>query len=188
MSAINWIMYELSYRISKPRWDDGQVPPQVAQLASTIGNTGRVLDLGCGTGTHAVYLAQQGLTVTGVDLSNTAIQRARVKASQARVTPEFIVHDVTQLDFLRGPFDIALDVGCLHALSASQQHLYASALTHLMRTGSTLLVWGMDPQSMGMGLTPKKVTQIFTPGFKLQRTETAQLHGRSSKWYWLKRQ
>ncbi|HVP20770.1 MAG TPA: class I SAM-dependent methyltransferase [Anaerolineaceae bacterium] len=187
MAIIDRIMYEVLYRVSKPRWDDNQIPPQVVQLVSNRGISGNAIDLGCGTGTHAIYLAQRGFTVTGIDGSKTAIRQAEEKASRAGVKPEFIVHDVTRLDFLGGPFDIALDVGCLHGLRAAEQMRYALELTRLMKPGSTLLVWGMDPQPMGPGLTPERVERIFVPGFKLERIENVQLHRRASKWYWLKR-
>jgi len=182
------IMYELAYRTSKPGWDDDQVPSQVAGLGPQQGGGGRVLDLGCGTGTQAIYLGGKGFDVTGIDLSGTAIRRAREKALQAEVQVEFIVHDVTHLDFLRGPFEIALDVGCLHGLNAAAQGRYAFELTRLMPSGSTLLVWGMDPQPhVGLGLTPEGIERVFAPGFSLERVEDVQFHGRPSKWYWLKR-
>jgi SAM-dependent methyltransferase len=185
MSAFNWITYELAYRLSKPPWDNGQIPPQVAQLVSSKVHTGNAIDLGCGTGTHSIYLAQQGFAVTGIDASKTAIQRAKEKALRAGVKPEFIVHDVTNLDFLRTSFDIAVDVGCLHGLGAAGKQRYASELTRLMQAESTLLIWGMDPQPMGFGLTPEEMERIFAPGFKLARIENVRLHRRLSKWYWL---
>ena len=188
MSISDQIMYEAVYRISKPRWDDGQIPPQVTQLASHQGNTGTALDLGCGTGTHSIYLAQQGFTVTGIDISPTAIHRANEKASRAEVQVEFIVHDVTHLDFLPGPYAHALDVGCFHGLSAANQQSYALALTRLMKAGSTLLVWGVDPQPIGFGVTAQGMERIFASGFKLEQIENVQLHQRSSKWYWLRKQ
>ncbi len=187
MSTSDQIMYETIYRISRPRWDDGQIPPQVTQLVSCKGNSGNAIDLGCGTGTHSIYLAQQGFTVTGIDISPTAIRRANEKASRAEVKVEFIVQDVAHLDFLPGPYDIALDVGCFHGLSAANQQGYALALTRLMQTGSTLLVWGVDPQPIGFGVTAEGMERIFASGFKLERIENVQFHQRPSKWYWLKK-
>ena len=66
------------------------------ELASHNGKTKNAIDLGCGTGTHSIYLAQQGFSVIGVDISPTAIRQAQKKASQAGVKPEFIIHDVTR--------------------------------------------------------------------------------------------
>jgi cyclopropane fatty-acyl-phospholipid synthase-like methyltransferase len=181
--------YELMYRISKPRWDTGSVPAQVTQLASRKGKTRNAIDLGCGTGTHSIYLAQQGFSVIGIDISPTAIQRAQKKASDAGVKPEFIIHDVTRLDFLKGPFDIALDVGCFHGMNSAAQQRYALELTRLMQPGSTLLMWGMDPRKLGLvSLTPDEVEKTFTPGFRLERVEPSQVNQRDGKWYWLNRQ
>jgi SAM-dependent methyltransferase len=188
MTVIDQVLYDLMYRISKPVWDDSNIPAQVAQLAVHKGKTRTALDLGCGTGTHSIYLAQQGFHVTAVDISPTAIRRARDKADQAKVTPEFFVHDVTNLDFLGGPFDIALDVGCFHALNTAGQRCYASELTRLMRPGGILLLWGMDDRPLGLGrLSPEIVEKIFTPGFRPGRAEDSQMHKRQSKWYWLDR-
>lgn len=187
MAAIDRIFYEIAYRISRPRWDDGQIPPQLTQLISKADRGAKALDLGCGTGTHSIYLAKQGLTVTGIDASETAIRRAREKASQAGVRPELVIHDVTHLDFLHGPFQIALDVGCLHGLRPAEKQRYATELARLMPIGGTLLVWGMEPQSMGIGLTREMMEEVFEPAFKLDRVEDVQFHGRPSKWYWLAR-
>lgn len=181
--------YDLMYRISKPRWDTGTVPSQVTQLASHQGKTRNAIDLGCGTGTHSIYLAQQDFSVIGVDISPTAIQRAQQKASKAGVKPEFIVHDVTRLDFLNGPFDIALDVGCFHGMNDAGHQRYALELTRLMRPGSTLLIWGMDPRPLGLvNLIPDEVEKAFAPGFRLERVEPSQVNQRDGKWYWLNRQ
>ena len=187
MSAIEKIMYDAIYRITKPRWNDGAIPPQVAQLAARAGKTKSAIDLGCGTGTHSIYLAGQGFAVVGVDSSPTAIRKARAKASLAGVKPKLILNDVTRLDFLQGPFDIALDVGCLHGLSAVERRRCAAELTRLMRPAATLLIWGGD-RAAGFGLAPGEVEKTFAPGFRLERVEPSQIHGRQAKWYWLTRQ
>ncbi len=188
MTVIDQMMYDLMYRVSKPGWDDDSIPDQVVQLALRKGKTGRALDLGCGTGTHSIYLARQGFSVTGLDLSPTAIRRAQNKADVAGLKPQFMVHDVTRLDFLDGPFDIALDVGCFHALNTAGQQRYASQIYWLMQLGSTLLLWGMDDRPLGLGhFSPEFVEKAFEPGFRLERVEPSQLHDRPSKWYWLER-
>ncbi|MGB8214118.1 MAG: methyltransferase domain-containing protein [Anaerolineales bacterium] len=187
MTAMDQVAYDFYYRIGRPRWDNGSVPAEVTQLAARKGKSSRALDLGCGTGTHSIYLAEQGFTVVGVDTSPTALQKARAKAAQAGVNPEFMLRDVTRLDPLSGPFDIALDVGCLHGLKAAQQQRYALGLTRLMARAGTLLIWGGE-RWMGFGLLPQEVEKIFTPAFKLEQVEPNQFHGRQANWYWLRRQ
>ena len=58
----NWSrwFYDLMYRSTKPDWDSGVTPPEVVALVEQNRSRGRALDLGCGTGTNAIYLAQQG--------------------------------------------------------------------------------------------------------------------------------
>ena len=186
MGAIDSLVYEMIYRIIRPRWDDGSIPPQVAQLAARSGNTKNAIDLGCGTGTHSIYLAGQGFSVVGLDSSPTAIHLARARATQAGLHPEFSVHDVTRLDFLHGPFDIALDVGCLHGLNAQERRRYAQELSRLMLFGGTFLVWGGN-RVAGFGLVPGEMEKLFAPGFRLERVEPGQNHGRQARWYWLNR-
>lgn len=67
----------------------------------------RVLDVGCGTGRHAVPLATMGLGVTGVDLSPEMIAKARERASAAAVDVELLVADARELPDLE-PFDAAI--------------------------------------------------------------------------------
>jgi 2-polyprenyl-3-methyl-5-hydroxy-6-metoxy-1,4-benzoquinol methylase len=58
-----------------------------------------ILDIGCGTGRHAIELARRGYRVTGIDLSSTQIERARAKAAAAGVAPDFRVGDARALPF-----------------------------------------------------------------------------------------
>lgn len=73
----------------------------------------RVLDVGCGTGTDAVWLAGRGFTVTGVDFSETAIEHARKRAEQAGVTVDFAKGSFPDEP---GGFGLAYDCGCFHTM------------------------------------------------------------------------
>ncbi len=150
------------------------------------------LDLGCGTGTSAIYLSQKGLAVVGIDFTLKAIDAARDKAQQAGVTVDFRVGDVTRLDFLREPFDLVLDVGCFHGLDAKGRARYAEHLARLTHPGSVFLLWGFrvlprfyDTSSM----MPDQVRQQFAPHFAVNRVEQGEgLGNRAGVWYWLVRQ
>lgn len=67
----------------------------------------RVLDIGCGTGRHAIELARRGYDVTGVDLSESQLTRAREKARAAGVAVRFEQADARRLDY-RGEFDLVI--------------------------------------------------------------------------------
>ena len=181
--------FDRAYRRPITLWGDSRIPPELARLADDNGREGRALERGCGAGTFSVFLAQQGFAVTGVDWAPSAIRKAQAKASAARVAPELLVGDVTHLEFVQGPFDIALDVGCFHCLNAAEQSGYASGLSRLTRPGSTLLMWGMDSPPPGgrESMSPDTVSEAIGRDFTLARAEPSRRRLAKSHWYWLVR-
>ena len=123
-----------------------------------------MLDVGCGTGTHAVALARRGHRVTGVDLAAAAIERARVRALEARVTASTIFRTADALDLahlgpsLGAPFDTALDSGLFHVLQPDDRRRYAAALAAVIRPGGRAFViaWS-DRNPFGIG--PARVSR-----------------------------
>ncbi len=107
---------------------------------------GRALDLGCGTGRSAIYLARQGWEVTGVDLVGHAIDLARRKAEAAHVSARLLEGDVTRLDELsigRG-FELLVDSGCYHAVPMDRRDAYATGVTAVAAPGARLLMFGVS--------------------------------------------
>ncbi len=199
MPNLRQLFFDLQYRFSKPRWDSGVTPPEVVALIEGGSIHGRALDLGCGTGTNAIYLAQHGLSVVGIDFSPKAIATARDKAQRAGVTVDLHVADVTRLDFLREPFDFVLDLGCFHAIDPAERGRYAENLARLTRPGSVFMLYAFSPrppdqpgpliQIRNVGATPEQVQQTFASHFALTRIERgADRGGRASAWYWFRRQ
>jgi SAM-dependent methyltransferase len=190
MNAIlNKLIYDLMYRFGKPVWDTGQTPPEVVEAINQEPVPGRALDLGCGTGTHTLYLSQHGWTVVGVDFSPKAIAIAREKANRVGVNIDFRTADVSRLDDLSGPFDFALDVGCFHGLDAAGQARYAAHLARLMRPGGKFMLWAFDRPAPfeDYGILPEVVEQLFTPQFMLSNSEHGTHNQRSTTWYWFVR-
>lgn len=185
-------MFNVWYYFNPP-WDTGITPPEVVEAiegpnALTIG---RALDLGCGTGTNSLYLARHGWQVVGVDLAAAAIRRARRKAKKSGLSVDFHTADVTRLDFLRPPFDLALDIGCFHALNAEGWSRYRDQLDRLLRPGALFMLYAFGPRRgrlMDMGITPAEVRELFEPGFQVQRVDGGtDPGGPSAAWYWLER-
>jgi ubiquinone/menaquinone biosynthesis C-methylase UbiE len=83
-------------------------------LASEGAFAGTVLDAGCGTGENALCVAAVGLSVLGVDLSESAVSRAREKAGARGIEADFIVADALHLEHLDQTFDTLLDCGLFH--------------------------------------------------------------------------
>lgn len=79
--------------------------------------TGKVLEIGCGAGDVSLLFAERGFQVSGIDISATAIEWAKEKASNARLKANFEVGDVTNLGrWEDGTFDIVVDGHCLHCI------------------------------------------------------------------------
>lgn len=172
--------YIWRYLRGKTPWDSGIVPPEIAawiETAEASGDApGRALDLGCGTGTTSIYLAAHGWDVLGVDFAPNALWRARRKARRRRVNGSvtFLSADVSRPDFLAGspPFDLVVDVGCLHSLMPEQHAMYAAHLTRLTRPGATYLLYAFMPRlsrdgKRRIGIDLAGLQALFIPAFEL---------------------
>lgn len=171
---IRWyrIVYAGAYRLGLVVWQREAPPAGLVALVEGGSDDAplrprRVLELGCGTGTDAVYLAGHGWDVTAVDLVERALVRARRAAAAAGVAPRFVRGDVTDLaalDVGRG-FDLLLDVGCLHTLPADRRPDYVAGVTEVAAPGAVLLLYGFRrpprPAPMAAGLTVEEVRARF---------------------------
>lgn len=130
-----------SYRDGNLPWDTG-VPSEELQsvLRQHKIQACRALEIGCGTGTNSVWLAQQGFDVTGVDVAPLAVERAEQRAEAAGVPARFAVADVLQLPELAGPFDFFFDRGCYHAVRRSAPTEYAPAVARQLAAGARGLI------------------------------------------------
>jgi len=184
--------FDLRYLLGRSPWDTEVTPPEVVELVEGEGLlAGQALDLGCGTGTNCIYLARHGWEVVGVDFSILAILRARRKARRAGVDCQFYRGDVTDLAFLVDPFDLALDIGCLHSLPPEGWGRYAAEVARLVRPGGLYLLYAFTPRQdrpIPRGVAPEEVRSLFAPAFAMEREEGGEdPSGPRSAWYWLRR-
>ena len=77
---MNRLRFFWLYFLGKPRWDTNQTPPEVIETFHSLPSHGVALDLGCGTGTNVIFMAQHGWQATGIDFVAQAIRTARRKA------------------------------------------------------------------------------------------------------------
>jgi SAM-dependent methyltransferase len=121
-----------------PPWEIGAPQGAVVRLCEAGRVRGSVIDLGCGTGDNALYLASRGHRVLGVDASAKAIGLATRKAATRGSSAEFRVEDALRLEGVKERFDVALDSGLFHTLGDALRPRYARALARVMKPGSTL--------------------------------------------------
>jgi len=144
-----------------PTWDLGRPQGAVVRLADAGVFEPRgaaILDVGCGTGEHALFFAGRGHRVAGVDLAAEAIARARAKADDRELAADFLVHDALDLAALGRTFDVALDVGLFHTLGDEDRPRYAASLASAVRPGGRafVLCWS-DRNPFGFG--PRRITR-----------------------------
>jgi SAM-dependent methyltransferase len=134
----NW---EEHYRSGTPPWDSGRPSSELIRVVEAEhSNPCRAIELGCGTGTNAVWLAQQGFDVTAIDLVPLAIEQAIDRAAKAGVKIRFLSLDLLTLPDLGAPFDFLFDRGCYHAVRRENATGYLDAIDRLLRPGATALI------------------------------------------------
>jgi SAM-dependent methyltransferase len=192
------LFFEFQYRFSKPPWDSGITPPEVVAFVANNPTRGRALDLGCGTGTNTIFLAQRGFTVIGVDFSAKAIAIARAKARRANLAIDFHVADVSRLDSLSDPFDFVLDIGCLHGVDLARRAQAIAHIARLTRPGGAFMLYAFSPRSAhesahllqirNVGIAPDDVIAMCASHFALTRIEHGMNFGeRASAWFWFEK-
>jgi methyl halide transferase len=133
--------WEEMYQAGSPPWDTGRPSSELIRVVGAAKiRPCRAIELGCGTGTNAVWFAQQGFDMTGVDLVPQAIELANKRATDAGVRVQFLAADLFKLPDLGVPFDFLFDRGCYHAVRREDAEGYVRTVDRLLRRGATGLV------------------------------------------------
>ena len=120
---------------------------------------GQVLDIGCGLGDNAIYLASRGHSVTGLDSSPAGIEQARARAADAGVQVRFDVADATELAGYDGAFDTVVDSALYHCLDRTGRQAYAAALHRATTPGARLFIYCFSDDSVNGVTAPMDAVQ-----------------------------
>jgi len=162
--------FDSAYQVTPP-WDIGAPQPAMLALLDEFPPTGPVLDVGCGTGALAFALAERGLAVLGVGLSEAAIVQARARAATlvpnvARLV-EFRVGDALHPAQFPGPFGAVVDSGFYHQFGPPERDRFAHDLAAALAPSGRYYLLGFAFDSR-IPNAPRQVTESelqarFTP-------------------------
>ena len=167
--------FDASYQEGTPAWDIGRPQPAFVRLVDAGEVRGRVLDVGCGTGEHALLAAGRGLEATGIDAAPTAIRLAREKAARRSLDARFEVWDALDLPTFGEQFDTVLDCGPFHVLDDDDGARFVAGLGAIVVPGGRyFLLCFSDKQPSDWG--PRRIRQeellnSFAVGWRIDSIE-----------------
>ena len=171
--------FDALYVDGQPPWDIGRPQPAFRDLADRGRLVGRVLDVGCGTGEHALMAAAIGLDATGVDAASTAVTMAREKAKERHLDVRFTTWNALELADLGESFDTVVDCGLFHVLEDPDRPTFVDALRSSMPVGARyymLCFSDLEPGDWG----PRRITQdeirdSFSDGWRVETIEPVKI-------------
>jgi len=134
-----WFALNLRY-FGRPPWDTGQSPPELIEFIHRH-PAGKALDLGCGTGTNCLTLAEAGWQTTGVDLAWKALRKARTRFSSRNLSGDFHAGSLLKFKTAAESFDLVLDIGCFHSLNDDARAVYRKNLFCWLKPGGHFLIY-----------------------------------------------
>jgi SAM-dependent methyltransferase len=173
------IPYRLMYRLGLAPWERRDVAGSWQPLLDgpQAPVPGRALDIGCGSGRDAVYLAKRGWRVTAVDLVDAALAAGRQRADAEGVDVEWVKGDVGQLDRLglEPGYSLLYDFGCIQGLTDPARRGAADGLTRLAAPSAMLFLFAFRARRrlvLPRGMDEDDVLRLLGAGWDLESSES----------------
>jgi ubiquinone/menaquinone biosynthesis C-methylase UbiE len=131
---------------------------------------GLLLDVGCGTGENAIFLAQNGFTTYAVDIAQPAIERAIVEAKQRQTKVDFRMSDALNLEFDDEMFDYVTDCGLFHTFDDTRRRRFVEEIARVTKPGGTYFILcfsDKEPTNWGgpRRVSRKELLTFLSPSF-----------------------
>jgi cyclopropane fatty-acyl-phospholipid synthase-like methyltransferase len=176
LNSVDRATFEGLYAGPAP-WDIGRPQKEFVAVADRLASP--VLDAGCGTGEHALFLAGLGHRVTGIDFVEEAIRRARVKAADRGLPVKFLVKDAITLADWDERFASVIDWGMFHVFSDDDRKRYVEGLARVLRPGGRLILACVSDEEPG-NEGPRRVSRqemydAFADGWEVESVRPIQV-------------
>ena len=165
-----WDQIYRKYPLETLGWELGKPRPLLVEFDEKgLIKKGNALDICCGAGTNTVYLAEKGFKVTGIDISSKAIEYARKKAANAKVTLDLRVRSFLDLPFSNEEFDFVFDMGCFHHVKVEDRLMFIKGVHRVLKSGGSYMLTCfsyMNGRSWNH-FTKKQLIDLFSGYFEL---------------------
>lgn len=147
--------YQERYKAGSAPWDIGKPDFNLIEVVSQKPiSPCKALDIGCGTGDNAIWLAQNGFQVVAIDTADIALEKARDKAREAKVECDFRLLNFLSSKVEGAPFDFVFDRGCFHSYASPEERtLFAKNVAQHLGVGGLWLslIGNADDRREGPG-------------------------------------
>jgi SAM-dependent methyltransferase len=181
----NHAMYE-TYGENKWPWFNDKLDPDIEEYLLAAGLNGQdILDLGTCSGSQGIELARRGHRVVGTDISETALEKAKLAAAgEPGLTISFLLDDIAESRLGDNQFDLALDRGCYHSICSFNHEEYVGSLRRVLRPGGVLLLKTMSSEEqrfitfdevggrkvqMPFHFTAEQLQKLLSPHFGIEQ-------------------
>lgn len=175
-------------------WNFGTAGHKLIELVinGTIKNGFKILDIGSGPGNEAIFLAKQGMKVTGIDINPNAIAIAKELANIQGVNNiKFIQGDALKLNFKNDTFDVINDTFVFHHFEKSIRKRYVCEVNRILKNKGIFVLRGfsckMTPGSGPFRLTGNEILEAFMPYFEVEELslfKNLPTVKRPEQWHW----
>jgi len=174
--------FDSAYR-GTPPWEIGRPQKEFVELVRRGEISGSILDIGCGTGEHALFFAGEGYEVWGIDSVPLAIQKAREKALGRGLKVHFLVMNALDLTSLNRKFDTATDSGLFHTLSDEDRRVFVNNLAAILSpAGKYFMLCFSELEPGGYGprrITEREIRESFRDGWSINYIRPAIFESRT---------
>lgn len=181
----NHAMYEQNGQNKWP-WFSDKLDPDIDEQLLAMGSSGLdILDLGTCSGSQAIQLARRGHRVVGTEISETALEQAKLAAAgQSGLEISFLIDDIAESRLGDGRFDVVLDRGCYHCICSFNHEEYVANIRRVLRPGGVFLLKVMSSEEqrymsydkvggrevqMPFHFTEKQLQTLFSPHFDIEQ-------------------